>query len=65
MRVVIDAGACSGNGRCYSLVPELFVDDENGYGQVIDGGEFGDDQRAAAERAVRACPEDAISIEGD
>jgi ferredoxin len=44
-------------------VPELFVDDESGYGQVIDGGEFGDDQRDAAERAVRACPENAISID--
>jgi ferredoxin len=63
MRVVIDAAACSGNGRCYSLVPELFTDDESGYGQVIDGGEFGDDQRDAAERAVRACPENAISID--
>jgi ferredoxin len=62
MRVVIDSDACSGNGRCYSLVPELFTDDESGYGQVVDGGEFGEDQREAAERAVRACPEDAISI---
>ncbi|HEY6533782.1 MAG TPA: ferredoxin [Acidimicrobiales bacterium] len=63
MRVVIDADACSGNGRCYSLVPELFTDDESGYGQVVDGGEFGEGQRELAEKAVRACPEDAISIE--
>jgi ferredoxin len=62
MRVVIDTDACSGNGRCYSLVPELFTDDESGYGQVVDGGRFGPDQREQAERAVRACPEDAISI---
>jgi len=64
MRLVIDADACSGNGRCYSLVPDLFTDDENGYGQVVDGGEFTAEQRELAERAVRACPEDAISIEG-
>ena len=63
IRVVIDEDACSGNGRCYSLVPELFTDDERGYGQVVDGGEFAGDRREMAERAVRACPEDAIRIE--
>jgi len=60
MRVIIDEDACSGNGRCYSLAAELFTDDESGYGHVIEDGEFGDDQREAAERAVRACPEHAI-----
>ena len=54
MRLVIDTDACSGNGRCYSLVPELFTDDESGYGQVVDGGEVSTDQREQAERAVRA-----------
>jgi len=63
MKIVIDPGACSGNGRCYSLVPELFTDDERGYGQVLGDGTISDDQREAAERAVRACPESAISIE--
>jgi ferredoxin len=60
---VIDQAACSGNGRCYSLVPELFTDDERGYGKVVGDGTIAEEQREAAERAVRACPEDAISIE--
>jgi ferredoxin len=63
MRVVIDEDACSGNGRCYSLVPELFTDDESGYGQVLADGVLAAHQRELAEKAMRACPEDAIRIE--
>lgn len=64
MKIVIDPNACSGNGRCYSLVPELFSDDERGYGQVVGDGTIGADQLEAARKAERACPESAISIEG-
>jgi ferredoxin len=63
VKIVIDPAACSGNGRCYSLVPDLFTDDERGYGQVIGDGTITDSQLEAAQRAVRACPESAISIE--
>jgi ferredoxin len=62
MKIVIDPGACSGNGRCYTLAPELFTDDERGYGQVVGDGTISDDQLELAQRAVLACPEDAISI---
>jgi ferredoxin len=63
MKVIIDHDRCSGHGRCFVLSPALFVDDENGYGQVIGDGEVSDDTRAAAERAVRACPEQAIRLD--
>ncbi len=62
MRVVIDTDACSGHGRCYDLAPVLFTDDERGYGQIVGDGSFTDDQRAAADKAVQACPERAITI---
>jgi ferredoxin len=64
MRVVIDRDRCTGHGRCYVLEPGLFQDDDNGYGEVIGDGTFGPESTAAAERAVLACPEQAISIEG-
>ena len=38
IRVVIDSARCTGNGRCYSLFPALFTDDERGYGAVIGDG---------------------------
>ena len=63
MKVAIDSDRCTGHGRCFVLTPELFTDDERGYGQVIGDGTVSDSQREAAERAVRACPERAITVE--
>jgi ferredoxin len=63
MRVVIDDARCTGNGRCYTLLPGLFTDDERGHGRVIGDGALGDDRIDDARRAVVACPEDAITIE--
>ncbi len=62
MRVVVDAAACTGHGRCYVLVPELFEDDEWGHSSARGDGEITDAQRAQAERAIAACPERAISL---
>ena len=40
MKLTVDAHLCSGHGRCYTLVPELFTTDDEGFcgqrGQVID-----------------------------
>lgn len=65
MRIVHDAEKCTGHGRCYQLVPELFEDDEYGHGFVKGDGVIADDQRAQAERAISACPERAITLVDD
>jgi ferredoxin len=65
MRIVIDSDRCAGNGRCYSVFPGLFTDDEHGYGQVIGSGVIGANQLDEARRAVVACPEEAITIEDE
>ncbi len=62
MRVVVDSGVCTGHGRCYALVPELFEDDEWGHSSVRGDGEITEAQRPQAGRAVAACPERAITI---
>ena len=62
-QVVIDTDRCSGNGRCYTLLPDLFADDERGHGVVLGNGILRADQHESAQRAVIACPEDAIRIE--
>lgn len=62
MRVVIDTSMCAGHGRCYKTAPEIFEDDERGYGQVKAGGQFSEECRDAAERARISCPERAIEI---
>ena len=65
MKIVHDADACTGHGRCYVLVPELFADDEYGHGYALGDGAITADQLAAAQRAAAACPERAITIVQD
>ena len=65
MRVVIDTERCTGHGRCYSLAPAVFTDDDEGYGLVLVDGAITAGQLEDARRAVLACPERAIVIEDD
>jgi ferredoxin len=63
VKVAIDHARCTGHGRCYALAPELCVDDDAGYGQVIGDGTLADEGAvAAAKRIVIACPERAVAI---
>jgi ferredoxin len=62
VRVEIDHDRCTGHGRCYTLEPALFTDDEAGYGQVIGDGTVGAGHEDASRRAVAACPERAITL---
>lgn len=63
MKVRVDSTRCTGHGRCYSLAPEVFQDDEYAYSVVvkpeIDGASpLAEDARYAAS----SCPEVAIEI---
>ena len=64
MRVVIDHDRCTGHGRCYVVAAALFRDDDAGFGQVIGDGTVGGGRADEAQRAVLACPEQAVTIEG-
>lgn len=63
MRVAIDRERCSGHGRCYAMAPELFVDDEAGYGHVVDDGAVPLGSEEEARRAAVSCPEQAVRID--
>lgn len=64
MKIVIDEERCTGHGRCYSLVPELFDSDDQGHSLLRDpGGEVPADQVRQAQVAVDNCPEDCISLQ--
>jgi ferredoxin len=65
MRLVIDDTRCSGNGRCYALFPDLFADDDRGYGRVLGDGVLRQQDSEVARNAVLCCPEYAISVEDD
>lgn len=61
MKVRIDSDRCQGHGQCNLICPELFVFDEQGFGQVA-GEEVPTEFEDKAERASLSCPEQAISI---
>lgn len=63
MRVTIDHDRCTGHGRCYVLAPELFVDDDEGYGQVLGDGAVAPAHVDAARKAVQSCPERAVLLD--
>ena len=62
MRVQIDSERCQGHGRCYDLAPQLFTEDEEGYGQVIGDGKVAPPDEHQAQLAFSNCPETAVQI---
>lgn len=63
MRARIDTEKCQGHGRCYTLAPEVFGEDDEGNGTVIITGPLTDEQRSAAQLAEANCPESAVILE--
>lgn len=64
MRVSIDRSLCAGHGRCFSIAPEVFGDDEEGFGlPLVEKVPAG--LADAARRAAAGCPERAISVADD
>ena len=62
MKIRIDADACTGHGRCYTLAPELFDTDEYGHGVVLHP-DAPADLFEKADLAAKNCPERAITVE--
>nr|WP_315182997.1 ferredoxin [uncultured Albidiferax sp.] len=62
MKVVVNTAACVGHARCQHVAPELFTLDDNGY-IATTSFEVPPGLEALAQRAVRACPEGALSVE--
>lgn len=63
LKVLIDLDACQGYACCMMESPTLFdLDESTGKAFLLEENPAYD-QRAEAERALRACPAKAISIE--
>jgi ferredoxin len=58
----IDSVRCQGHGRCYTLAPDLFGEDDEGYGTVLGGSVVSPVQVHAARLARSNCPESAIDL---
>jgi ferredoxin len=64
MRIVVDASVCTGHGRCYSLAPEIFMGDDDGYCASV-AVDVPSGLEAQALKGVRNCPERAIRLIDD
>ena len=62
MRVQLDPGRCQGHGRCYDLAPDVFGEDDEGFGTVLGDGVVSPDKAQDARRAAANCPERAIDL---
>jgi len=63
MRVRVDSSKCQGHTLCNRVAPELFrLREEDGHSEVI-VSEVPGGLEEKARKAMRGCPEEAISIE--
>jgi ferredoxin len=61
MRIEVDAEACTGHGRCWSLAPEVYEADDDGYcaTRQLDVPPELEEQ---ARKGAASCPERAIAV---
>lgn len=57
----IDHAVCSGHGRCYTLAPEIFEPDDEGFG-LVKVGAVPPELEGAVKIGIANCPERAISM---
>ena len=62
MKVQINPERRQGHGRCYDLGPDLFGDDDEGFGKVLGDGTGPPGQAHDARLAALNCPEHAIEL---
>ena len=60
IRIEVDTERCTGHGRCWTLAPEVFEADDDGYCATT-SVEVQGDLEAQALKGVRSCPEHAIT----
>ena len=63
MRIEVDRERCTGHGRCWTLAPDAFEADDDGYCATVSFEVDPTDEAAVALalKGVRSCPEHAIT----
>jgi ferredoxin len=60
----VKAGKCQGHARCYTIAPEIFELDEEGYIGFVEK-RLSETDAQTARQGVWACPEQALELVGD
>ena len=63
MRIKYDRNLCCGHNRCYSLAPEIWDVDDEGYAILRIDGDVPAELQEKAQLTADNCPEFAITIE--
>lgn len=63
MRIVFDADACVGHGRCYAVAPDVYDADDQGHCVLRFDGEVPAELVDAARTGAGNCPEGALVLE--
>ncbi len=63
MKVSVDNDLCTGHARCWSLAPEVFTIDDDGYSNIGTGKDVPPELEEKAHLGIRSCPERALSID--
>jgi ferredoxin len=61
MRIEVDPDACTGHGRCWSLAPEAYDADDDGYCSTR-GLDVPPELEEQARKGAASCPERAITL---
>ncbi|GGS75675.1 ferredoxin [Streptomyces tanashiensis] len=61
VRISIDGDVCIGAGQCALTSPDVFTQDDDGFGTVVPGREDG--TGTLVREAARACPVQAIALD--
>jgi len=62
VKAEVRSDLCVGQGLCYTVAPQVFEDDDDGYGRVLDDGDVSALLEEDARRGAAACPERAIAL---
>jgi len=63
MKIKYDSSKCEGHNRCYSLAPEIWDVDDEGYAILTIEGDVPAELEEKAQLTADNCPEYAIEIE--
>jgi ferredoxin len=62
MKIQVDSTKCDAYGLCAETAPQLFELDDFGYATATNDGVVPEEDRAAADLAIKACPVSAIRV---
>jgi len=61
MRIIVHRDKCQGHARCWSMAPEIFTLDDEGY--IVPGDlDIAPGDEKMAWRGAKSCPERALEI---